>query len=440
MGLRQQFILLAAVAGIIVAIVSGVSYYIAYTDLKKSVEQEIQISVEVESQALETWLQAKISSAQAAANVMSAVDSNSTLARMNDLLSAGTHDSEILTMAASNEDGFIMTFADGDISNLIDPRTRDWYRNAKGSGTVFFTDAYKDKLTGKYVVSIAVPYKNAAGDFRGVICEDVLLDVLTERAKNIQYNGEGFGYIVQKDGKILAASNPEETAENAKESSTLKDYFATICDTGKGYFITDEQVFGYTALKDTGWIILVSAPKSAVFAQVHDMQMKYIGLAVFGIVVILLMMLFCMKLSSRLLNSITTLQIHAQNMSQGILSNENISVKSEDEMGILSAAFNTMKNNIRELIKKSSKTAEQVAASAEELTAGAQQSAQSAVNSAAAVQALVVGVNEQTKICDDLKKSSDEILTRLKRLPSKWRKLCLKPFALKKVHAAAMNL
>ena len=134
MGLRQKFILLAAVAGLIVAIVSGVSYYIAYTDLKESVEQEIQSSVEVESQALETWLQAKVSLAQSAANVMSAVDSNSNLARMNILLSAGNHDGEILTMAVGNEDGFIMTYADGDITKLLDPRTRDWYRNAKSSG------------------------------------------------------------------------------------------------------------------------------------------------------------------------------------------------------------------------------------------------------------------------------------------------------------------
>ena len=413
MGLRQKFILLAAVAGLIVAIVSGVSYYIAYTDLKESVEHEIQSSVETESQALETWLQAKVSLAQSAANVMSAVDSNSNLARQNLLLSAGVHDREILTMAVGNEDGFIMTYADGDITKIVDPRTRDWYRKAKSSGATIFTEAYQDTITGKQVISIAVPYKNSVGNFRGVICEDVLLDVLNERAKNIHYHGEGYGYIVQSDGKILAASNPAETAETADKSSVIGNNFSTIKSGGKGYFINDEQVFGYTTLEDTGWIILVSAPESDVFAEVHDMQMKYSALAIFGIIIILLMMFVCINFSSQLINSITILQTHAQDMSKGILSNKNILVESEDELGLLSGAFNSMSNNIRELIKKSSKTAEQVAASAEELTAGAEQSAQSAINSAEAVQSLVVGMNEQAKTCDELKKFSEDIFNKI---------------------------
>ena len=68
MGLRQKFFFLAAVAGFVVAIISVISYYLAYTHLSKSVEEEIQASVEVEKQALETWLQAKLSSAISAAN------------------------------------------------------------------------------------------------------------------------------------------------------------------------------------------------------------------------------------------------------------------------------------------------------------------------------------------------------------------------------------
>lgn len=408
MGIRQKFFLLAAVAGLIVAIISSVSYYIAYTNLSESVEHEIQASVEVEKQALETWLQEKLTYAKSAADVMSAVDSNSSLAKMNTLLGTGSQDSEILTMAVGNEDGFIMTFANGDITHMLDPRTRDWYKNAKSKGSPIFTDVYKDAVTGKQVVSIAVPYKNSAGNFRGAICEDVTLDVLSERVKKIHYRGMGFGYIVQSDGKILAASNPEETAETADKSLMLGGHFPAMREDGKGYFITDdEQVFGYTTIENTGWIMLISAPESEVFAQIHDLQLKYAGLAGFGIVVILLMMFVCIRLSDKLVSSISILQKNVQEMSQGILKKRHIEIDSDDEMGILGTAFNTMSNNIYELIKKTSSAADQVAASSEELTSSAHQSAESAINSAQAVQELVMGMSEQEKSSNEVKQISD---------------------------------
>lgn len=413
MSLRQKFFFLAIVAGLIVAIISVASYYIAYTHLSKSVEQEIQASVEIERQSLETWLQAKLSSAISAANVMSSVDSNANLAKLPILLSTGANDAEILTMAVGNEDGFIMTYSDGDISSMLDPRNREWYRNTKDKGVPVFTEVYKDAVTGKQVVSIGVPYKNSAGVFRGVICEDVTLDVLNERAKNIGYHGEGFGYIVQRDGKILAASNPNETAEFANQSPILKEHFSTMKVMGKGYFVADSQVFGYTTMESTGWVILVSAPESVVFEPIYDMQMKFGGLALFGIVIILLMMFACVYFSNRLLNSISQLQDHAQKMSQGVLIAENIEVDSDDEMGVLGTAFNTMSHNIRELIKKATSTAAQVASSSEELTAGAEQSAQSAMNASDAVHSLVMGLNEQEKSCNQVKKISDEVFVQV---------------------------
>ena len=41
MGIRQKFFLLAATAGIIMAVVSCIGYFTAYTNLEASVEQEM---------------------------------------------------------------------------------------------------------------------------------------------------------------------------------------------------------------------------------------------------------------------------------------------------------------------------------------------------------------------------------------------------------------
>ena len=100
-------------------------------------------------------------------------------------------------------------------------------------------------------------------------------------------------------------------------------------------------------------------------------------------------------------------------MSQGVLIAKDIDVDSDDEMGVLGTAFNTMSHNIRELIQKATSTAAQVAASSEELTSGAEQSAQSAMNASDAVHSLVMGLTEQEKSCNQVKKISDEVFAQV---------------------------
>lgn len=48
MGIRQKFFALAGVAGVIMAIVSGVGYYLASSHLSSSVEREITICLRLQ--------------------------------------------------------------------------------------------------------------------------------------------------------------------------------------------------------------------------------------------------------------------------------------------------------------------------------------------------------------------------------------------------------
>jgi methyl-accepting chemotaxis protein len=83
------------------------------------------------------------------------------------------------------------------------------------------------------------------------------------------------------------------------------------------------------------------------------------------------------------------------------LAMEDIDVSSPDEVGKASAALNTMKNNLRELINSIARTAEHVASASEQISSSAQQQAQSAdtqkgqaAQVAAAMQEMSSAVNE----------------------------------------------
>ena len=188
MGIKQKFFALAAGIAVLVAIISGVGYYTAYSNLQESVENEIAATMGEQEKSLSSWLLVKKRLSMSAANFMESQDGKTVT---NDMLSMAADDKEVLTMAFGNEMGQIVTYADGDLTGLVDPRTRDWYKQAKSTDKPYWTAAYQDAITKKLVVTISAPYHNKSNALAGVICEDIALDTLDEVAKNIKPSARG---------------------------------------------------------------------------------------------------------------------------------------------------------------------------------------------------------------------------------------------------------
>jgi len=85
----------------------------------------------------------------------------------------------------------------------------------------------------------------------------------------------------------------------------------------------------------------------------------------------------------------------AAEIADGNLRLDDVAVKSSDEIGQLGDSFNRMKTNLRGLIQKVSVSAEQVAASSQHLTAGADLSAQTANQVACSISDVAQGAEMQ---------------------------------------------
>ena len=92
MGIRQKFFLLAGLIGIIVAIVSCMGYYTAYTNLEASVEQEISAAVDTQGARMDGWLRQKAVPALSAASLMTELDGQESLSNMHDMMSLAASD------------------------------------------------------------------------------------------------------------------------------------------------------------------------------------------------------------------------------------------------------------------------------------------------------------------------------------------------------------
>lgn len=396
MNLKQKFFVLAGLAGILMAIISIIGYYTAYSNLESSVEGEIRATVETQSEILDGWLKEKATSATYAANLMTEYNGNDSLIKTKAALSLTTSDPEILDLNIGMEDGYFASYKTGDGTGKLDPRTRPWYNDAKNAGKTVFTAPYVDKNTQKLVVSAVSPFR-ANGQFRGTICTDIDLEVLTNQVKSIKYRGESaVGVIVDKEGSILATGGQEQPMSKFQDIPGLGEKFQEIFSNSEGFFVYDyngeDMVFGYTKIPSTGWVLGVSVPYSFVFASLASMRITFLVITLIGLVLIIFL---CLKLSSSIISTVMVLKDHSVELANGNLKMKDIDVNSSDEIGTLADAFNKMSNNLKKLISKMATTAEQVAASSEQLTASAHQSADASVSVAETAEEVNVHVDKQ---------------------------------------------
>ena len=425
MGIRQKFFMLVGVVGVILVIVSGVGYYNAYTHLSNSIESEIGAVVAQEGGVMDTWLQKKGAGAANAARLLHNIDPS--IGRTQAPLSVVDGDKYVLDLSNGMEDGLFMSWIDGDVSKDADPRTRSWYKDARSAGKLIYTEVYKSvggTTDGKLVVSAAAPYNDKNGQFRGAVCEDIALDVLNERIDKIKYHGQGEGIIFDQTGQLIASAGQDELLSKLADHPILKAHQEAIQSNPSGFFTVQKdgknQIFAYTTLQSAGWIIGIFVPEEFVFAEMNTMKITYGILVIIGI---LLTGFAGITFSNRITASVLQVKEHADELASGNLRLDDIQVDSQDEIGALGNAFNTMSHNIRELIRKMATTAEQVAASSEELTASAQQSADASNHVAGNVSEVSVGMDEQMKSIDEAKKTVDTVFTDITEVAEKMQQI-----------------
>lgn len=123
-------------------------------------------------------------------------------------------------------------------------------------------------------------------------------------------------------------------------------------------------------------------------------------------------------LSRRLSQPIVAVTNMAQEVANGNLTLQKLEVKSRDELGQLAQAFNTMTEHLLSLVRQVSSSSSQVAASSQQLTAGAEQSAQASNEVAASITEVAYGaeqqinaVSEVSAIVQEMSSSIEQVLT-----------------------------
>lgn len=409
MNVKQKFFLLSGIAGLIMAIVSGIGYYTASSAVNKTTEEKIMSIIHADNSATEAWLMEKGQLGQGVASILTKMTAaDEAMARSQNLTQAASADKEVTNVMIAMDDGFCVSSAGGLQTGKAEWTKRAWYTQGKAAGKMVFTDPYKSKTTGDIVCGAAIPF-NRTGASSGVMLVTFKTDVLSQQAKNIKYDGQGKGMIINPaSGIILASADESENLQKASENPLLKESLKEIAANKSGYFVTkvngEDQVVAYEAMPLTGWVTVVSVPEDFVFANIIRMRMVYTILTIVGVALILGSLLF---FSNSIVKQIQGLVAHMKEMASGNLRLEQLEVTSNDEFGQMAAQFNSMHKSIHGMIKQVASSAEQVAASSEELTASSQQAAEAATHVAQTVVEVAGGMEKQLTSVDSAKQNID---------------------------------
>lgn len=420
-GIKQRFMVMIGLVVLLLAAVSGIGYYMAQSILSDSVKNHMTAIVKEQGSHLDTWIESKAAILDGVGNALSKQSAEvSTTKQTLPYLGAIAGDKEILDLTSGSDSGNSFSYVDGDVTNDFDARTRDWYKDAKNTGSSLFTEAYVSSggsSDGKIVISYAVPLKADSGKIIGALCEDIDLSVLENVVKKVDYEGQGTGIIIDKKGQIIASSGEEKVMSLIHDDAMLASHYDAMLAQPTGYFEIsrggETEMFAYTTLERPGWIVGLFVPKDYVFASLTKLKIVYTVLCLLGLILITIGgVIFAKQITS----VVVRLKNHAVELSQGNLAVADLEVTSNDEFGDLTNSFNTMKAHLHALIKQMSNASEQVAAASEELTAGAHQSAEASTNVAETITKIAEGMQKQNNSIDEAKKEVDAVFTEMQAM------------------------
>lgn len=379
MNLRGKLTLIFSLLSAGILLVSSIAVYMFTKDqLTAQIHQEMKASAASHVNKMDGWLISKAKMLEITAGTIKSThgDGEITVPMMAGYKNV---DKEISDVYFGSAEGKMIDGSGWTPPADYDPRTRSWYKAVKEQNKLIFTDPYMDMVTKQMAVSIAMPVNNASGQMRGVMAGDILLQTLVDQIKAIKLYEEGFAYILDSKGVILAHPAAEvmtksifELEQYKNDAPAFKDAlgkeqgFNSILYNGNTYLMV------YYKVPSTGWTFVINVPEAVIYKPLETLKTLLLTLSLLSILVVIGVTFMAAKRITKPIENLTS--------ELGLVAAGNLTVQikeeGKDEIAAMAAGFNKMVQNLRSLIVQVHSSAEQMAASSQQLTASAHESAQ----------------------------------------------------------------
>ncbi len=280
------------------------------------------------------------------------------------------------------------------------------YFQAGMKGATSISDPLKSMTTGKSVVVLATPIKSG-NVVTGVLVGSIYIEELEKRILGIKVGHTGSAYVVRGDGLMIIHANKDlvmkaNSLTDEKYPQAIRDVTGRMVkgETGVASYKWDgaEKMISYAPVPGTGWSLALTVPT----AEITGVLSALTTISLVTIVVVMLLAGIAISwFARRIARPIQSLEAAAQKIAGGDLSQANLGISTNDEIGRLAQSFEKMAQNIGALIRQISAKSEHLAASSQQLTASAGQSSQASNQIAVSIQEVAGGAAEQINAADE---------------------------------------
>ncbi len=310
-----------------------------------------------------------------------------------------------------------------DSGAAIDISDRDYFKQAlKGEPNA--SDVIISQVTGKPVVIYATPiYLNGkqSGVFYGRRDGATLSDI----SKELTYGKTGYGYVINNLGTVVGhpdtdfVLNQYNFIEAAKKDSDIQavaqlvEKQMLLREPGSGDYFFDgaNRIVGFAPVPDSPWIMVVCVHEDEILAEITAIINILIALILGAIIVGGIITYFVSTSIAKPISAVTKRinQLATLNftVNEKVEAAKNLNRK--DEIGKITRALRTMRDNVADFVAKTSESAEQVAASSEELTATSEQAATASEEVAKTIEEIARGANDQAKDTENTAYNIEEL-------------------------------
>jgi diguanylate cyclase (GGDEF)-like protein len=252
---------------------------------------------------------------------------------------------------------------------MFDPRQRPWYKLGMSTALQTWTAIYVDFNMQELVATRARRVMGSSGEVDGVVATDVSLRALDEFVRKLKVSDNGFAFIVERDGNIIAASN----APNLRKKADGTADRVSVATSGHPALIaTYEHVApllggaslqkpvavrfdgpdgktyeaGYARVMDTAgldWSVIVAVPRDDFMSDISANVVRTILVGLLSALAVLVMGLLVVRWVSR---DVSRLAEAAQRIGDGDFDTPMLPQRTT-ELGALAESFQKMQLQLR---------------------------------------------------------------------------------------------
>jgi len=274
--------------------------------------------------------------------------------------------SDLLNVYFGTSTKKILIYPEQKLPDGYDPTSRPWYQNAvNNKGNVAFSNPYKDAGSGKFIISISKAVESN-GQVVGVISIDIDLTTLSKELSDIKIGREGYVYISDNTGIIIAHPDTTKLGTDAITKISIWDKIKSN-NSGFEQYVYDgiPKLACYETNKASGWKLVAALNESELLADTNIIRNLTL---VFILVIGVLAVFVSLFVSNSITKHIFNLKDLFEKASNGDLS-VRVNIKSKDEFADLGNNFNHMIDNISSLIDNVKKSADTIGKTSDAMNA-----------------------------------------------------------------------